>query len=67
MMLWNEFAPGARAPVAGFYDLLNVLGRPAGTRIWCEEGEELPPAPIGWTWQFGGTSAAADPRTSDED
>ncbi|MBN8900825.1 MAG: hypothetical protein BGO51_06985 [Rhodospirillales bacterium 69-11] len=58
MTLWNEFAPGARAPVAGFYDLLNVMGRPAGMRITCTEGEVLPAAPIGWTWQFGGTSAA---------
>lgn len=59
MTLWNEFAPGARAPVAGFYDLLTVLGRPAGTRITCAEGDVLPAAPIGWTWQFGGTSPAS--------
>ena len=51
----TEYAPGDPAPFSGIYELLNVLGFPSKTRIPRRQGEQLPPAPLGWSWRFVGT------------
>ncbi len=48
----REYPPGARAPSAGIYEQLNVLGTPSGVRITVAQGDVLPPAPRGWTWSI---------------
>ena len=47
----QELPGGAPALASGIYELLNVLGTFAGTRVVRFEGELLPPTPIGWTWR----------------
>jgi hypothetical protein len=47
-----EYAPGATAPAAGVYELLNIFGTPVGVRVPLANGETLPGASIGWKWRL---------------
>jgi hypothetical protein len=49
-MALSEHQPGARAPHAGCYEQLNVLGARNGVVTYAQEGDELPDAPYGFTW-----------------
>ena len=62
-MAAREYPPGMRAPAAGVYEQLNVLGSPTGIRINVAHGEALPAAPRGFTWimvEEGSGGAAED-------
>jgi hypothetical protein len=52
----NADRSGLRArhgrPETGIYELLTMMGSPAGTREHIESGAPLPPAPRGWTWRL---------------
>jgi hypothetical protein len=47
-----ELKPWDRAPVGGYYLLLNVLGRPTGERAFVERGCLLPSAPRPHRWRL---------------
>ena len=47
----REYPPGDRAPDNGRYEELNVFGAPTGRTATMEQGQELPPAPQGFTWR----------------
>lgn len=47
-----EYIPGESAEVSGTYELLNFAGTPTGQTVAVEEGQALPPAPLGWTWRL---------------
>jgi hypothetical protein len=52
--------PGEAASMPGIYRQLNIFGSPTGMTVHVGEGEPLPAAPGGFTWQFmasGGASA----------
>jgi hypothetical protein len=46
-----EYTPGDPAPETGTYELLRVVGAPAGLRMHAVAGTPLPPAPRAWTWR----------------
>jgi hypothetical protein len=43
--------PGQRAPHSGVYEQVNACGGPSGAVAYVQEGDQLPPAPRGLTWQ----------------
>jgi hypothetical protein len=47
-----EYAPGDPAPETGTYELLRVVGAPAGPRVHAVAGTALPDAPRAWTWRL---------------
>jgi len=47
-----ELQPWDRAPVGGYYLLLNVFGRPTGERAFVERGCLLPSAPRPHRWRL---------------
>jgi hypothetical protein len=47
-----EHAPGAAAPAAGTYELLNIFGEPTGIRVAVAHGHPMPHAPHGQTWRL---------------
>jgi hypothetical protein len=52
MAISRYIEPGAAAPVAGLYQELNVFGTPTGRRKIAQEGEQLPCAPIMFSWRL---------------
>jgi hypothetical protein len=44
--------PFQPAPVSGYYQLLNVFGRPSGEETFLERGFLAPSAPIEHTWRL---------------
>ena len=46
-----ELKPWDRAPVGGYYLLLNVFGRPTGERAYVERGGLMPSAPRSHRWR----------------
>jgi hypothetical protein len=50
-MTSTDYPPGARAPVAGTYEELNVFGARTGRIIEVQQDEALPSAPRGFTWR----------------
>jgi hypothetical protein len=49
-----ELKPWERAPVSGYYQLLNVFGRPTGERAFVQRGNFLPSAPRPLRWRLMG-------------
>jgi hypothetical protein len=47
-----ELRPWERAPVSGYYHLLNVFGTPTGEKAFVEEGALVPSAPRAHTWRL---------------
>lgn len=47
-----EYTPGESAGVSGTYELLNFAGTPTGQTAAVQEGQALPPDPLGWTWRL---------------
>ena len=47
----SAYQPGKPAPRAGQYEELNVFGSPTGRMALMAEGDQLPPAPRGFTWR----------------
>ena len=47
----TEYQPGDRAPEAGAYEELNVLGRPTGRIVAVDKDEEFPTAARAFTWR----------------
>ena len=47
-----EHSPGAAAPAAGTYELLNIFGEPTGIRVAVAHGHPMPQAPHGQTWRL---------------
>jgi hypothetical protein len=52
-----DCAPGQRAPKAGVYAEVNVLGTPTGLTTSVSEGMNLPAAPRGFVWRLVQTTA----------
>ena len=50
-MTRDEHLPGERARCSGRYEELNVFGARTGMVHYAREGEPLPSAPRGFTWQ----------------
>jgi hypothetical protein len=48
----NEHQPGAHAPITGHFEELNIFGSPTGRVEPAQEGERLPPAPLGFSWRL---------------
>jgi hypothetical protein len=48
----THLEPGSLAPVAGVYQELNVLGGLTGRWRTVKEGEQLPRAPIMFSWRL---------------
>jgi len=47
----QEHQPGSHAPATGHYEELNVFGSRTGKVEHVHEGEQLPSAPLGFTWR----------------
>ena len=47
-----ELKPWERAPVSGYYQLLNGFGRPTGERAFVQRGNLLPSAPRPLRWRL---------------
>jgi hypothetical protein len=47
-----DYAPNAKAPEAGIYELRNIFGEPAGETVVVRQDERLPPAPRCFTWRL---------------
>jgi hypothetical protein len=45
-----EHIPGDVAPIAGIYEQLNVMGQPTGVRAAVARNQQIPAAPLGYTW-----------------
>jgi hypothetical protein len=60
MAIPTRIEPGAAAPVTGVYQELNVFGTPTGRQTIAQEGEQLPHAPIMFSWRLK-SSADGDP------
>jgi hypothetical protein len=56
-MLARECPPETRAPEAGIYEQRGVLGTLTGVRVTVAQGEVLPAAPRGCTWQMVGAGS----------
>jgi|SRR5580698_1333466 hypothetical protein len=50
-MTFNDYPPGAKAPVTGPYEELNVFGASTGKVVEIQQDEALPSAPRGFTWR----------------
>jgi hypothetical protein len=51
-----ELKPWERAPVSGYYLLLNAFGRPTGERAFVRRGNLLPSAPRPLRWRLMGSA-----------
>jgi hypothetical protein len=47
-----EFKPWERAPVSGYYQLLNGFGRATGERAFVQQGHLMPSAPRPLRWRL---------------
>jgi hypothetical protein len=47
----TEHQPGAYAPITGRFEELNIFGSATGKVEHLQEGERLPPAPLGFSWR----------------
>jgi hypothetical protein len=52
MAIPTHTEPGTAAPVTGLYQELNVFGTPTGRQTIAQEGEQLPHAPIMFSWRL---------------
>jgi hypothetical protein len=48
----SELKPWERAPVSGYYQLLNVFGTPTGEGAFVERGGLMPSAPRPHRWRL---------------
>ena len=52
MLLTDELKPRDRAPVSGWYELLNVFGTPTGEAVFVTQGYPVPAAPRRYVWRL---------------
>jgi hypothetical protein len=67
VMVFYEQAGGEPASRTGPYKELNVLGTPTGRIVFMTAGEELPPAPRGFSWRPLAERAPAELRARAEE
>ena len=48
---FDHLKPGEPAPATGTYSEHNVFGTPTGNWIDVNNGDPMPPAPVGFTWR----------------
>jgi hypothetical protein len=59
----RAYQPSKPAPMAGEYQELNALGAPTGRMALMAQGDQLPPAPRGFSWRPLSQRTAAELRS----